>query len=158
MSQSNRTTVSPNQRNPMLFKDSIIQVPYGSTKRMVLNDIKTLNSVTPSYQKIFSKIMTMKQKSPYGFRDSDRLREYYEQQSIRKGIQSPFKQDGALRMRLSKRSSTPQKDPIIAEDNSCFITQTSIIFPNILNRTRDHLDLGRYKAARSVEHSRGRHG
>lgn len=44
--QQSKSIHSPTSlRNHNLFKDAIIQVPYGSTKKMVLNDIKTLNSV-----------------------------------------------------------------------------------------------------------------
>lgn len=93
--------------------------------------------------------------SPYAFRDSDRVQEIYEQKTIKNGIDSPFRQTYDPRLTMARRTQTPKKNPIVQEDNACFITQTNYIFPNILNRTRDHLDLGRYKASRSVEHSRG---
>ena len=144
----------------LLYKDSIVQVPYGTTKRLVLNEIKTFNSVKTVHQKLFSKIMTMKTNSPYAFRSSDRVNELNELRSIKKGMQSPFKETPAPRISLKKRAtSTSKTNPVKVEDPSCFITQTNYIFPNILHRTRDKLDYSRYKAAvRSMEQSRGKSG
>lgn len=100
----------------------------------------------------------MKQSSPYAFRDSDRVKEMYEMRTIKKGIESPFRDGKGARISMHKRTTTPKVDPVIPEDKTCFITQTNYIFPNILHRTKDKLDLGRYKAARSVENSRGTGG
>ena len=102
--------------------------------------------------------MTMKQSSPYAFRDSDRVKGIYEMRTIQKGIESPFKEGKSTRISMHKRTSTLKVNPVVPDDNACFITQTNYIFPNILHRTRDKLDMGRYKAARSVENSRGTGG
>lgn len=99
--------------------------------------------------------MKIKEYSPYAFRSSDRVRDRAEHLRIQNGIKSPLRDKNRGMTSTGKGSTRPMEDTVIPEDNACFITQTNYIFPNILHKTRDNLDLGRYKAAKSVEHYKG---
>jgi hypothetical protein len=100
----------------------------------------------------------MKQGSPYSFK-SNRVKEILELKNIKEGIKSPFRQSGGQRINMREgqtiRTRISSQMPAY-EDDSCFITHTNDVYPNMFLRPRDHVPKIYHKRAKTLERSRGR--
>lgn len=102
----------------------------------------------------------MKQGSPYAFK-SNRVKEIMELKYIKDGIQSPFKKTGGqTRINMHEGQTTKTrvscKSRPAYEDDSCFITQTKDIYPNVFMRPRDDIPKKYHKRAKTLEKSRSK--